>query len=189
MNDPFELLAVEASDKLTRSFLRANREQVHEIAGFICFSKGWQNPVQWSHYAERHHGLCLGFDVNDEHLGEIQYAPDRVPAREFRKIVAARDEEGLRRLGTTKYDHWHYEGEVRSIYQLTGPEADGFEYVSFSADLSLREVLVGANNVTLSRSELMAVLSGLDRVRVKKVRPSFREFKMVEQRDPKLGLR
>lgn len=189
MNDPFELLAVEASDKLTRSFLRTNRDQVHETAGFICFSRGWQNPVQWSHYAQGHRGLCLGFDVNDEHLGEVHYAPKRVPALEFRMIAAAKDVQGLRRIGSTKYDHWHYEDEVRSIYKLTGPEADGHEYVPFSADLKLRDVLVGANNVTLSKREIMATLNGLGHVRAEKVRPSFREFKMVEQKDPKLGLR
>lgn len=189
MNDPFELLAVEASDKLTRSFLRANRDQVHETVGFICFSRGWQNPVQWGHYAQGHRGLCLGFDVNDEHLGEVRYAPKRVPALEFRTIAAAKDLENLRQIGTTKYDHWRYEDEVRSLYKLAGPEDDGHEYVPFSADLKLREVLIGANNETLSKRELMGALNGLGPIRAKKVRPSFREFKMVEQKDPKLSLR
>lgn len=189
MNDPFELLAVEANDKLTRSFLRSNRDQVHETTGFICFSKSWRNPVQWAHYADSHNGLCLGFDVNDDHLSHVQYAPSRVPALEFRAIVEARDLDGLRRIGTTKYDHWHYENEVRSLYALSGPEPDGYEYVSFGSDLALREVMVGANNTTLTRRELIGAVNGLGHVRLIKVRPSFAEFKMVEQKDRKLGLR
>ncbi|WP_447724001.1 DUF2971 domain-containing protein [Sphingomonas koreensis] len=186
MNDPFELLAVEASDKLTRAFLRSNRDQVHETTGFICFSKSWRNPVQWGHYAERHKGLCLGFDVNDDHLSPVHYAPARVPALEFRAIVEAEDLDGLRRIGTTKYDHWHYEDEVRSLHMLSDPEPDG---VAFGPDLALREVMVGANNTILTRKELTGAVNGLGQVRLTKVRPSFKEFKMVEQKDPKLGLR
>jgi len=189
LNDPFELLAVEASDKLTRSFLRSNRDEVHETTGFVCFSKGWQNPVQWGNYADRHRGLCLGFDVSDQHLSEVHYQPERVPAKEFRAIAAAQDVESLRRIGTTKYDHWSYENEVRSIYKLTGADADGYEYVAFNTDLKLREVLVGANNITLSRRELFGAINGLGHINIKKVRPSFKDFKMVEQKLPKLGLR
>ena len=28
------------------------------IAGMLCFSKGWHNPVQWSHYTDKHKGIC-----------------------------------------------------------------------------------------------------------------------------------
>jgi len=189
MNDPFELLAVEASDKLTRAFLRSNRDQVHETTGFICFSKSWRNPVQWGHYAEGHRGLCLGFDVNDDHLSPVHYVPSRMLALKFREMAEAENLDGLRRIGMTKYDHWHYEDEVRSLYTLSGLEPDGHEYVSFGSDLALREVMVGVNNETLTRKALTGAVNGLGHVRLTKVRPSFTEFKMVEQKDQKLGLR
>ena len=41
-------------------------------------SRSWHNPVQWSHYASKHTGICLGFDVPDEHLGEVTYSRTRL---------------------------------------------------------------------------------------------------------------
>ncbi|MDW9570209.1 DUF2971 domain-containing protein [Sinorhizobium meliloti] len=31
--------------------------------GIVCLSDNWQHPMMWSHYADRHRGICLAFDV------------------------------------------------------------------------------------------------------------------------------
>ena len=38
--------------------------------GVTCFSRKKDNILMWSHYANDHKGICLGFDIdeNDEHL-------------------------------------------------------------------------------------------------------------------------
>lgn len=51
LNDPFELLAVDLSDKQHRAAIRATKEELNKDKGLICFSKSWSNPLLWGHYA------------------------------------------------------------------------------------------------------------------------------------------
>ena len=41
--------------------------------GITCFSRDNANILMWSHYANNHSGVCLGFDINenDEHLANF----------------------------------------------------------------------------------------------------------------------
>ena len=71
LNDPFELLCLDLSDPELRSAMRAWKAEIGRRFGLLCFSRTWRNPVQWSHYADRHRGLCLGFE-----LPESDYARD-----------------------------------------------------------------------------------------------------------------
>jgi len=61
-------------DKERRAAFRATKEQINENKGLICFSKSWSNPLMWGHYAEKHAGMCLGFDVPDKLLAPVIYA-------------------------------------------------------------------------------------------------------------------
>jgi len=66
LNDPFELWAIAQSDRRLRQAMRTTKEQMARQYGLLCFSRGWHNPVLWSHYADRHRGIALGFDVEKE---------------------------------------------------------------------------------------------------------------------------
>jgi len=68
LNDPFELLAVDLSDREHRAAFRKTKEPINENRGLICFSKSWRNPLPWGHYAEKHTCIGLGFDVPDDSL-------------------------------------------------------------------------------------------------------------------------
>lgn len=78
LNDPFELLAVELPDrKMRQRFLKIKRNIARQH-GVVCFSKNWSNPVIWSHYADKHRGICLGFDVPDDPILHISYDGGRL---------------------------------------------------------------------------------------------------------------
>ncbi len=47
--------------------------------------------MQWAHYADNHHGMCLGFDVNDDVLAKIRYSAERVPYDLMKAAVADGD--------------------------------------------------------------------------------------------------
>lgn len=80
LNDPFEFSSlIESHDFEFRNAVETGKQGIAEIAGIICFSANWKNPVQWAHYADKHTGLCLGFDIPDEHLEKILYVKERVP--------------------------------------------------------------------------------------------------------------
>ena len=49
LNDPFELLATEMSDKDFRVAMKSWKNDFHKTKGLLCFSEDWKNPVLWSH--------------------------------------------------------------------------------------------------------------------------------------------
>src|ERR1700681_4254027 len=68
-NDPFELLALNCrgrGKREARKVLRQFKESQDDETGVLCFSRSWSNPVLWSHYADKHKGVCLGFDVKED---------------------------------------------------------------------------------------------------------------------------
>jgi hypothetical protein len=77
LNDPFELFSINLSDEAIRKAFKETKDELSVNHGLFCFSRDWHNPVQWSHYAAKHRGLCLGFDVPDEHLGRVNYSRKR----------------------------------------------------------------------------------------------------------------
>ena len=90
LNDPFEFMAVDLSDCDFRLGVEEMKRSLSKDYGILCFSKNWDNPVQWTHYADRHKGLCLGFDVPDEHLDKIKYYDNRQSAKEFQADLDTR---------------------------------------------------------------------------------------------------
>lgn len=64
------------------SFLKALQSHFNKNKGLLCFSDNWKSPVMWAHYAAKHHGICLGFDVPDSGpdplIGPGVYNPKRL---------------------------------------------------------------------------------------------------------------
>ncbi len=83
LNDPFEFAAVDLSDTDFRRDWESMKQSMSGDYGILCFSGNWNNPVLWAHYADRHKGLCLGFDIPDELLKQVEYTDKRVRCTEF----------------------------------------------------------------------------------------------------------
>src|SRR5438552_2914382 len=71
MNDPFELSGVRLSEPgyqgaSAKQMERLLREHCHLSYGALCFSKSPSNPLLWSHYADKHKGICLGFELSPD---------------------------------------------------------------------------------------------------------------------------
>lgn len=181
LNDPFEMLAMSLRDPELRQAFRTTKAQMAKQAGLLCFSRSWRNPVQWSHYAERHHGLCLGFDIPDNLVTTVSYRRKRLPVD--RALLEGPNAEAfMRTVVSTKFSHWRYENEVRLFVTLEDRDAEtGFWFREFDADLALREVVVGAA-CDVTRSELADVLGDLEvSVKKRKARLSFQRFAVVNQ--------
>jgi hypothetical protein len=178
INDPFEL-AVCCDDLTRRIALRATRRQWAERFGMLCFSRHWHNPVQWSHYADKHRGICLGFDVTDGLLTPIKYSKNP-PHLDWSAIEAggALGEAEMVRWSTTKFEHWSYEDEVRVFL---GRTTDDPQFESFGSDLQLREVIVGPE-CSVTRAEVADAAGTLSDVDAFKTRLAFRGYKVVTQR-------
>lgn len=95
------------------------------------------------------------------------------------------DEAFMQRLLFTKFLHWSYEDEYRAYVSLDTP-VDGMYYMDFSKDLVLKQVLVGSES-SVTRDQISQALGDwASNVEAFKVRPAFRSFRMVRNRDETL---
>lgn len=185
INDPFEL-AVCSGDPVQRRALRAIRQEWGSRFGMLCFSRDWHNTVLWSHYAEKHRGICLGFDVPDPLLERVRYL--KSPPRLNWEAIQNGGEPGEAQMlqwTRSKYEHWAYEGEMRRFVALEDADANGYYFKDFDPTLVLREILVGPIS-EITRLDLKSVIGNLDGVECCKTRLAFRGYKVVQQKDPTL---
>ena len=181
LNDPFEFLGAELSDRTFRRAMKETKKSLSKTKGILCFSKNWTNPVQWSHYAEKHKGVCFGFDFPDHLLSEVDYVKERLIHN-----GAAIDEELMLMYLTTKFDHWEYEQEYRSFVELDEKNEDGNYYVDFSKNLQLKEIIIGCNS-KITRSDINNVYSiSSPEVEIFKSRAGFKNFEIVRNQNDKL---
>lgn len=185
LNDPFELKPHVMADKLLRRVNLALERPYFGKKGILCFSDNWQSPVMWAHYADKHKGVCLGFDIgelNGEPLAHpVSYAPERLPFQlDQEKDLMGIDERYVRALLYTKAQQWSYEREYRVVANLeVRDEKTGYYYVDFGAQFQLREVVLGArNDMPVGQMAKLVRKNGAS-VQVLKARPGFHQFEMV----------
>lgn len=188
LNDPFEFASVTFGDKSIRDAFRKMKREMHEQRGLLCFSTKWNNPVMWSHYADKHKGLCLGFDVADQSVGPVSYSGRRL-AVELEQLKSPRElpVDYVTKLLFTKYTHWKYENEYRAFVTLEEKDNDtGLYFAEFSDQMTLKQVIVGAES-SVSRQQLSEALgSELQHVEKIKARLAFKSFSVVRQRKKSL---
>lgn len=188
LNDPFELLAFQQTDRTWRRSVGSMAANINNCLGMLCFSRTFQNPVQWSHYADRHRGICLGFDVPDSHLMQVAYRSERLPIPEEVLERSERlSQNTTEQFLCTKYSHWRYEREVRKFVRLPEPDPEsGLYFSAFSDGLALKQVIVGAL-ASVGREEVLDALGGLaGSVNCLRTRLAFGSYRVVKQRNEKL---
>lgn len=181
LNDPFELLGANLREKSSRLAFQRWKNQLNDIFGILCFSKTWKNPLLWSHYGEKHAGLCLGFDIPDEMIVEVAYQRNRIDITD-----TDLDEQTIMKFISCKFLDWSYENEVRVITGLTDQKSpEGHYYANFDRNLILKEVVVGAL-CNISRHDLVDHLlhAGLHlpEIKMTKARSAFKSFQIVEDK-------
>ena len=122
--------------------------RISQAFSVICFSKKFDSIQMWSHYADRHAGIVLGFDesaneILSEHVRDVSYRNDPILYRH-----TINDEESFphsQEIMHSKHESWHQEEEVR----LVVPNGEGFidEKSRFKLDFvsCLKEVYFGVN--------------------------------------------
>ena len=184
LNDPFELLGVDVGDKKLRAAIRETKEEINRSKGLICFSKSWHNPLMWGHYAEKHTGMCLGFDVPESLIAPVIYAK-RPLKMEICPETRGPKPTGkfMRQLVRTKFFDWKYEDEMRLFVELDHDTVESGKYFQlFSEDLRLREIILGPQ-CELPIEGVRNIVAGFKpRVVVLKSRIAFTRFEVRENR-------
>jgi hypothetical protein len=117
-----------------------------EIYRIFSLAGNCRSILLWSHYAEAHTGICLGFSTHKTDFGEameVEYSQDLATLDLFDRAY----ETNLRAMVLTKSEEWRYEHEFRLVSEE--PTPDGMItvlnhlYVFDSA--CLHEVIMGCN--------------------------------------------
>ncbi|MEX1098230.1 MAG: DUF2971 domain-containing protein [Planctomycetales bacterium] len=134
----------------------------------------------WSHYAEKHRGVCLGFDVLRASVERVQYETNRL----FAEFDESGEPFGLSnelraKLRTTKCQEWAYEREWRIFVPLSDAVQEGNLYFRwFGDDIRLAEVIVGSDCEQLEKVREDTAKYHLNAC-VYKARLAFNHFKVV----------
>ncbi|EKD32216.1 MAG: hypothetical protein ACD_77C00146G0003 [uncultured bacterium] len=89
-----------------------------EATKLCCFSTDHDNILMWSHYAEKHKGICIGFSKEiiqsilpeDSTINGANYCKNITPLN-----ISVYKDEAINNWVLTKYQGWEYENEVRII--------------------------------------------------------------------------
>src|SRR6185312_161440 len=124
LNDPFEFAGQDMSDSEWRAVFDDTKAEIDKSIGMICFSRTWQDPVQWGHYGESHKGICCGFDVDPGVVAQVRYVRSRMPLaiESLEEFIDPKNRHiafhSVLPILTTKFAHWSYEDEFRMWIKL-----------------------------------------------------------------------
>jgi hypothetical protein len=147
VNDPFELFALNCMKRELRKALTTFRDDQDRRIGLLSFSECWKSPVLWSHYADGHKGICLGFDIKRTFgvrgVQKVRYEDSKLRSvADGPTALIGPELEG--QLFVTKFRHWSYEKELRVFVELSKAIRErGLYFCPVNEDLRLREVILG----------------------------------------------
>jgi len=126
-------------------------ERTISSSGVVCFAQEPNETLMWSHYADRHRGMCLGFS-GETALEEVAVYPveysDDYPELTFKQIW---HRNGLARVLWTKHSKWSYEKEFRLI------RIEGNQLIDYPG--SLTRVIFGLRTSASDQQAIRKVLA------------------------------
>jgi Protein of unknown function (DUF2971) len=183
VNDPFELLSLNFREQAIRKIVRDFKNSHNTHTGLLSFSQNWINPVLWSHYADKHRGMCLGFDLKRGNYERVDYLDKRILAELERKEddPTKLSPELKKRLLRTKSQHWSYEQEIRIFVALSEMKREGDLYFCPFGDehVHLAEVILGSRCSKSLASVRALVNSHCPQAVVIKSRLAFKSFSVA----------
>ncbi len=182
LNDPFEFQPFRLPTKEYRKAWSKIRQQLWKEKGIISFSKSWNNPVIWSHYADGHKGLALGFDIDSNLLADVSYRKTRMLAPRILDLPIGEALSHVSRAMRTKYEHWVYEEEARLFASCKERDSNtGLFFKEFDDALVPKEVIIGARS-DVGSADIRKATEGLEDITITTTRLAFKTFRVVRQR-------
>ena len=181
LNDPFDMKPFRLNDEVFGPAFDEMIASLNQDMGVLCLSETWKSPVMWSHYASKHRGMVLGFDVNDKCLTKVKYVDARMDPRVLFDEHRELSEDAVKNYMMTKHRSWEYENEQRLVLDLKDRDPEtSLYFVEFGESLMLSEVLVGAMASKECEAQVRANVEGaFDDVPVSKMDLSLDRYEMV----------
>ena len=145
LNDPFELMPyLRYKNSKRRRRIKSAHAAFAEKYGLLCLSGNWREPLLWAHYAEKHKGVALGFEIVCGQVIRVSYSPSII-RKEIELTGNPEENERLFiQLANTKYYKWEYEDEYRVLVALEDcVEIDGHQFLRLDGRLKVKEMVLG----------------------------------------------
>lgn len=145
LNDPFEMVPYMRYKGLeNRKPYHKIRNQLSKKYGLLCFSQSWQEPLLWSHYADKHKGLAIGFEILKDEILKVKYTDDPIRKQIMLTKDPIENERLFLDLAKIKYEKWEYESEYRIKVKLEECISSDCEYfLPFNNRLRVKEIVLG----------------------------------------------
>lgn len=149
-------------DELKEMFTNEIIQKVKEVrnnALISCFSKRYDSILMWSHYGNKHKGICVEFDRPDKDFLDVKYSKKRCKfdledtTRRVLGYMLSNEEADVNDKGLirciskpfiVKSFDWQYEEEVRCILS---PNSDGVskleELILYTMPTKITKIYVG----------------------------------------------
>ncbi|MBU3978714.1 DUF2971 domain-containing protein [Patescibacteria group bacterium] len=144
LNDPFEMVPYLRHKGVEgRRPYNKIRKEISKKYGLLCFSQNWQEPLLWSHYADKHKGIAIGFELLKDEVLKVEYTSN------LRKQIILTENSEINEslfldLAKVKYKKWEYENEYRILVKLTEcKEIEEFFFAPFNNRLKVKEIILG----------------------------------------------
>jgi len=148
VNAPVGVSEADQADEIKRRL-----DKFNEQVGVLCFSGTVSDPVLWSHYADHHRGIALGFEpMAGFKVFPVDYPKEnKRPQLQYSELAkidlnAPHDvlEDVFKRGFAVKANSWKYEDEARGFVYLGGTcKLDGEKYFLSNPHLWLSRVVLG----------------------------------------------
>jgi hypothetical protein len=180
LNDPFENAHIfqinrinrgegDPSSKKYRDLIESKNEFLNK-AKISCFSRTPYEPLMWSHYSDKHYGICYCFDKNQltpyklcssyqdiiysSHLPKIYYEEDKSSDEHLKQE--------LNRVLMTKSLNWSYEKEFRIL--LNNDVENKFR------NQSLKALIIGFNAAIWHKKRILEVVKKANATRESEIK-------------------
>ena len=169
----------EAKAKISEA-IQVIKDKINEIFGISCFAERYDNILMWSHYADKHTGFCVEYDMSKLKSQEAKlmlypviYSKKRAlfPLSMFdfsdvKNVKVSKDNLPYADIAESllkKSDIWQYEEEWRIIHTL-----NNLEDQKLCEDI-ITSVYLGAN-ISPDNEKIIREKAALKEISVKKMR-------------------
>jgi hypothetical protein len=126
--------------------------------GLLCFSRKYDSILMWSHYADNHTGIVLGFNEKfyRNQAIRVNYSDSRVPVEVGFEVI---DKNQFEKVLYTKSTAWEYEDEYRICLKLDfSLKIEDDYFIPFPLE-ALEEVYFGVNCNEVNISAILSLLN------------------------------
>jgi hypothetical protein len=174
-------------DITTKGMMERYPQSFSEHYGMVCFSARFDSILMWSHYAENHKGVVIGYHSRFfRPLYPVQYRKERVPLP-VGQFTKRKGDPPLSmwhvKALTTKFIDWAYEQEWRGVERreklLKTKVKDSVVLYSKVPPQTVASIYIGTRTDEALRSECLAFARQHPTCRLYRARYHDRDFALV----------